>query len=185
MYHRATHERVHGPSEIIRSSSTVRVSRNTNGVYLHVKPQQQKAAPDSGGQKMFKITAISPDPILGIFYDYVMAKEWDGLNLTGDEIPIAKHWLWRPSITSRMVGLITYNFVYASDNERTSTVSFDTPQTEQLIEPYQVDNSGSILSDPGQTFGIIWAVKTLTGVSAPGFDDVGWLDTTPRQWGRV
>ncbi len=185
-FHQATHEQVHGPAGVLRSSSTVRVSETTHGTFLHVKPQ--KVQPSQSGEfKMFQITEI-PVPDEGDdFFDYVIAREWDGVTLGSVDVRIAKHPYWRPSVVKISVGLITYYFQYDDDNSRTVVTGPDSddppdftidPTYQQLIMPYEVDTYSPA---NGGHLGTLFAGKPSNGTGVDGAD---WIDLTQRVWAR-
>ncbi len=172
----------------LKQGAGYRIKPSPNGgFFLDMNsPERASGTSSPGTVKMFKITELpAPEDEGDDFKDYFIAREWDGLDLGTTDFKIAKAVDFRPSMTSRMVGLITYDFVYDSDNTRTATQQGSTTaQSEQIIMPYEVDNSFG-LSHPDQTFGIVYAAKVSNGTGVfVGSETVEWIDLTARMWAR-
>jgi len=112
--------------------------------------------------KVFQITEISAG-------DYVIARTWDGANLSGPDVKIAKQFAFRTSLLAQVIDGTNVTHTFSSDSGRASTVIGGT-QNEVLYPRYEVGAE-------------IVCAESQNGTPVE-VDDVriSWMDLTSRVW---
>lgn len=155
----------------IHNSDDIKTSRDSRGVYLRCTVQggPPKKAPPTG-LTMFGITGLSVQNTFA-------ARKFDGTNLSGPTVVIAKDWVLRPQSSEYIDGvLITYN--QTDDNNRTASDGTNTEQ--QVVYPRYANALGGNL--PVTFSGVVFAEQPANGTGIAG---VTWIEVRPfRTWSR-
>jgi len=112
---------------------------------------------------IFQITEIS-------IADYFVAQKWNGTELDGVDVYIAKQFNFATSLTSEVVDGVTITHTYSDDNNRTSDDGVNS-QNEICWPRFAVGNE-------------IQAAQSSNGTPVLDADNnvIEWLDLTGRGW---
>jgi hypothetical protein len=170
---KAIHAKLWGKDPLIKSTSDVIATKNSDGTTTLTLSKKSIVAGTSQPIIQYKITTIPAGK-----KDYVLATPFDGTSLVGAEIAIAKKIKYRPSITSVTILGTSITYVYADDNHRTSNDGVNPVQSEELYFPYEVDS--------GTTNGILLATQLSapTGVIDGSSNPISWIELEDHVWAK-
>ena len=169
---KAIHAKLWGKDPIIKSTSEITATKNSDGTTTLTIAKRNFSASASQPIFQFKITTL---PALA---DYVMATQFDGTSLVGPEIAIAKKIKYRPSLTSVTILGTSITYVYSDNNHRTASDGVNPVQSEELYFPYEVDS--------GTTNGILLATQLSppTGIVDGSSNPISWIELEDHVWAK-